>query len=132
MNTKKSTGIFDRFATFLDDQSNSTNSREIIFWGSTLSVLIIGLIVSVTAIVAVQRSNNLEERAKLMRMCREDPRFDIKTCTALLKPPVNRTTKGSSGLKKSGYGRAGSDSGNDERSRRLSDLNMGPAVDILK
>ena len=132
MNTKKNAGIFHRLTAVLDGPSNATNSRELIFWGSAVSALVIGVLISVTTIVAVQRKNNLEERAKLMRMCREDPRFDIKTCTSLLKPAINRATRHSNQSKNNGGAHGSSGSANDGKTNRLSDLNMGNPINILE
>jgi hypothetical protein len=128
-NTKRESMI-DRLSALLDGPPNSTRAGEMLFWGTALTALLLGIIVSTTVVVKVRRSNYLEERAQLMRMCRENPRFDPKRCAELLKGSIVATKKS----KGKGGGVAYVGSGalplDDPEQSRLSDITWNHALII--
>ena len=128
-NTKRESMI-DRLSALLDGPPNSTRAGEMLFWGTALSALVIGIIVSTTVVVKVRRSNSLEERAQLMRMCRENPRFDPQRCAELLKGSLVATKKSKGNVNGQGYGGGGALPLEGRDQSRLSDITWNHALII--
>jgi hypothetical protein len=99
-----------------------------LFWGTALSALLVGVIVSTTVVVKVRRHNYLEEKARLMRMCRENPRFDPKRCAELLKGSIVATGKAKGKSNSQGYGGGSILSLEDGEKERLSDITWNHAL----
>jgi hypothetical protein len=58
---------------------------EMPLWLTATLSLTLGVIVSGVVILTIKNSNSMEEKARLLRMCRENPQHAPKRCAAFFK-----------------------------------------------
>jgi hypothetical protein len=128
MKSTKRESMIDRLSALLDGPPNSSRTGEMLFWGTALSALLVGVIVSTTVVVKVRRHNYLEEKARLMRMCRENPRFDPKRCAELLRGSIVTASKPKGKGNSQGYGGGSIVPVEEGEKERLSDITWNHAL----
>jgi hypothetical protein len=123
---KKGPGLIDRFFALFDSAPSTSTTGDTIFWGTALSALLAGAVASTIIIVKVRQQNSLEERVRLLRMCREDPSFDPKKCAELTKAKAAVGKRTSAKARASGTAYATKDDLDDRPKDRFMDLRLDP------
>lgn len=86
-----------RVSSFFNRAFEAYERTEMPLWLTATLSLTLGLAISGFVILNIKNSNSMEEKARLLRMCRENPQFAPKRCAELFK-----TRRGPSA--KSGFG----------------------------
>ena len=118
-------GILGKLRSWMNGEADSAAGSDIFLWGTAISAVAIAVIISTTVIKRIERHSYLEEKARLLRMCRENPKFNPQKCAELLKTLAKSTTPGTREGKGTGHAAF---VGDGREKQRLSDITWNHAL----